>query len=260
MTKEEFIKACNVTIEKKEKEIEFLKNFVHSVECMDDATFESIPFSVSNVCTVEKIDKSAKKKEDDKLDLIDWDEWNWCLENGQYYPEDKKVPLYEIGLISKCKGDFIDKLHLYGYGSVEDLMFNWRDRYDMNYIDLQLVTDKVHYNLTDVVTLYRALNKIKGLKITNHDKYNINYDRYDIIMSKYPEYSEILINDALVDVAKDCSKAALGSARNTFHRAGINTVLDLLIIDDLKKFAKDTSGWGNGVTKLANCIIEKYDV
>lgn len=70
MTKEDFIKACNITIEKKEKEIEFLKNFVCSVECMNDATFESIPFSINNINTVEIINKQVKKKEE-KLDLID---------------------------------------------------------------------------------------------------------------------------------------------------------------------------------------------
>ena len=259
MTKEDFIRACNVTIEKKEKEIEFLKNFVHSVECMDDATFESIPFSIDSINTTEITNKQVKKKEE-KLDLIDWDEWNWCLETGQCYSEDKKVLLSTIGLVSKCKGDFIDKLHIYGYGCIEDLMFNWKTRCDMNYIDLQLVTDKVNYSLSDVVMFYYALNKVKGLKITNYDKYGINYDKYNTITSKHPEYSEISIDDVLNNVITDCSKQVKGLARNTLHRSGIRSVLDLLIIDDLKKFAKDADGWGNGVTRCANCIIEKYDV
>jgi len=261
MKKEDFIKACNATIEKKEKEIEFLKNFIHSVEVMPDDIFESIPFSIDIVNTVEEINEI--KEPDDILDIIDWDELYLCSSTGEPFPEDEKNLLSTIGLVSECKEDFVDKLYTYGYTCVEDLMFNYDQHYQTTYVDFDCITNRIgsiNYNLSDLAKLYFALQKVRGITIKHHNKYNIDYDKYKDIMANYPEYSRILIDTVLdiVTLKDNIINKSKKRITNVMRRAGIKTVLDLLIVKDIDKLAKDTRTWGNEITKWAKVIINEY--
>lgn len=172
-----------------------------------------------------------------------------CIEYGESIDEEDKRYLIDLGM---PRNEFLEKLYVYGYYSIEDLFWNYKSReITYNKIDFQVLRDRVgRHTLHDWWKLYDIIAKNTDAVVVNSDFMNIDFDAD--VEAKYFDMNFDDNNFAKYEISL--------ATRNCLARAGIECIGDLLLVDDFKRFRKETRGFGpkawNEVHKLLIKINE----
>lgn len=260
MTKEEFIDGCNVLIKeknkeieilrKKEKEIDALEKLIASIKELSEEDFEMLPLAHEPIEETE----SEYKKEGPNL-TVNWDLLHTYMKHGQPYPEEEMVFLSDLGLVSKEKNDFVDRLRTCGYFSIEELMFNRDRHYQTDVIDFEMIRDRIGtygVSLTDWYNLYHTIKKVPDVKVINTDSFNIDFDK-EIL----PRYFDMTIEQLNVRIMANGMNTRL---KNQFFRNNLHTVADVLLVKNKKLFYKSMkNAFGKPAKEIFDKIIEEVN-
>ena len=155
----------------------------------------------------------------------------------------EKMLISELTPMKNFHQDFLDKLHTYGYNYIHDLRFD-KEKHEWSApgdVDFEVVYRNINGAGTkyDWYEFYRCLCFCRSILVIKYEFLNI-----DFVKNVSPASVNTFLDDEF------CKNNGISkTTQNALWRAGYTRVADLELINDVKRFKKETRGIGPGGIK-----------